>query len=80
MEPKPLREAFGEALAKLGAEYPEIVVVDCDLAGATKVDKFKAAYPTRFFQFGIQEANAVGVAAGLANSGFRPFVASFAAF
>lgn len=80
MEPKPLREAFGEALVKLGADYPEIVVVDCDLAGATKIDKFKAAFPGRFFQFGIQEANAIGVGAGLANSGFRPFVASFAAF
>lgn len=80
MEPKPLREAFGEALVTLGREHPEIVVVDCDLAGATKVDKFKAAYPERFFQFGIQEANAIGVGAGLANSGLRPFVASFAAF
>lgn len=80
MEPKPLREAFGEALVKLGVDYPEIMVVDCDLGGATKVDKFKAAYPERFFQFGIQEANAIGVGAGLANSGFRPFVASFAAF
>ena len=80
MEPKPLREAFGEALVNLGAEYQEIVVVDCDLAGATKVDKFKAAFPKRFFQFGIQEANAIGVGAGLANSGLRPFVASFAAF
>ncbi len=79
-ELKPLREAFGDSLVKLGAEYPEILAVDCDLAGATKIDKFKAAFPERFFQFGIQEANAVGVAAGLANSGFRPFVASFAAF
>ncbi len=80
MEPKPLREAFGDSLVKLGLEHPEIVVIDCDLAGATKVDKFKVAYPERFFQFGIQEMNAIGVGAGLANSGLRPFVASFAAF
>ncbi len=80
MEPKPLREAFGDALVSLGAQYQNIVAVDCDLAGATKIDKFKSAFPERFFQFGIQEMNAIGVGAGLANSGFRPFVASFAAF
>jgi transketolase len=80
MEPKPLREAFGQALIELGEKHPELIAIDCDLAGATKIDKFKAAYPSRFFQFGIQEANAVGVAAGLANSGFRPILASFAAF
>ena len=67
-------------MVKLGSTYPEIVAIDCDLAGATKIDKFKSAFPDRFFQFGIQEMNAIGVGAGMANSGFRPFVASFAAF
>src|SRR3989344_5385337 len=79
-ELKPLREAFGDAMVKLGSTYPEIVAIDCDLAGVTKIDKFKSAFPDRFFQFGIQEMNAIGVGAGMANSGFRPFVASFAAF
>ncbi|MEK7148268.1 MAG: transketolase C-terminal domain-containing protein [Patescibacteria group bacterium] len=80
MEPKATRDAFGDALIKFGESYPQVVIVDCDLATATKTDKFRSNFPGRFFQFGIQEANAIGVAAGLANSGYRPFVASFAAF
>lgn len=80
MSSKATRDAFGEALLALGAENNKVVVVDCDLAGATKADKFRAAYPEKFFQFGIQEANALSVAAGLAVSGFRPFISSFACF
>ncbi len=80
MEPKATRDAFGDALIKFGSIYPNLVIVDCDLATATKTDKFRASFPDRFFQLGIQEANAIGVGAGLANSGFRPFVASFSAF
>lgn len=80
MEPKATRDAFGDALIKFGESYPNVVIVDCDLATATKTDKFRAAFPERFFQFGIQESNAIGVGAGLANSGFRPFVCSFSCF
>lgn len=80
MEPKATRDAFGDALITFGETHPHLVIVDCDLATATKTDKFRSSFPERFFQFGIQEANAIGVGAGLANSGFRPFVASFAAF
>lgn len=80
MSNKATRDAFGDALLELGAQHKNIVVVDCDLAGATKTDKFRTAYPERFFQFGIQEANAIGAAAGLAVSGFRPFISSFACF
>lgn len=77
---KATRDAFGDTILALGAEYKDIVVVDCDLAGATKADKFRGAYPERFFQFGIQESNAISAAAGLAVSGFRPFICSFACF
>jgi len=80
MDLKPVREAFGEALAELGASHTDVAVVDCDLSSATKTGKFGNTFPKRFFQFGIQEANAIGVSAGLAISGFRPFVASFACF
>jgi len=80
MELKPVRDAFGEALVTLGASHPEIAVVDCDLSAPTKTAEFNNTFPERFFQFGIQEANAIGVGAGLAISGFRPFVCSFACF
>ena len=80
MSNKATRDAFGDTLLELGAQNKNLVVVDCDLAGATKAEKFRAAYPDRFFQFGIQEANAIGAAAGLAVSGFRPFISSFACF
>lgn len=80
MSHKATRDAFGEALVQIGAEHPHVVVVDCDLGGATKAVKFKEAYPERFFQFGIQESNALSVAAGLGISGFRPFLSSFACF
>ncbi|MDO8424112.1 MAG: transketolase C-terminal domain-containing protein [bacterium] len=80
MEPKATRDAFGDALIRFGKSHPSVVIVDCDLATATKTDKFRTAFPDRFFQLGIQEANAIGAGAGLANSGFRPFVCSFACF
>lgn len=80
MNNKATRDAFGDTLLELGAQNKNLVVLDCDLAGATKADKFRGAYPERFFQFGIQEANAIGTAAGLAVSGFRPFICSFACF
>lgn len=80
MENKATRDAFGDALLSLGAENKKIVVIDCDLSSPTKTAKFAEAFPERFFEFGIQEANAVSAASGLAFSGFKPFVCSFACF
>lgn len=77
---KATRESFGETVTALAAEYPEIVVLDADLAAATKTGIFKKAYPERFFDCGIAECNMVGVAAGLATCGKIPFAASFAMF
>lgn len=74
------REAYGNALAEFGAKYPNLVVLDADLAEATKTVKFKKAFPDRFFDCGIAEGNMVSVAAGLAASGFIPFCSSFAMF
>ena len=74
------REAYGKALAALAEKYPDLVCFDADLAGATMTKYFKAACPERFFDMGIAEANMVGVAAGLATCGKKPFVNSFAMF
>ncbi len=74
------REGYGSALVELGAENPNIVVLDADLAEATKTGMFKKAYPDRFFDCGIAEGNMIGVAAGLATTGKIPFVSSFAMF
>ena len=77
---KATREAYGEALAALGAEMPELVVLDADLSKSTMSKKFADKYPERFFNMGISEANMVGVAAGLASGGKIPFASSFATF
>ncbi|MDH4228600.1 MAG: transketolase family protein [Nitrospirota bacterium] len=77
---KATRDAYGEALVALGAERSDIVVLDADLACSTKSQKFGDRFPERFFNLGIQEANMVGVAAGLASSGKIPFASSFASF
>lgn len=74
------RESYGNALAELGAEYPNIVVLDADLAGATKTGVFKKAFPDRHIDCGIAEGNMMGVAAGLATTGKIPFASSFAMF
>ena len=74
------REAYGSALAELGNEFDNIVVLDADLAGATKTSVFKAAHPERFIDCGIAEGNMMGVAAGLATTGKVPFASSFAMF
>src|SRR5262245_57279328 len=74
------REAFGQALARLGEEYPDGVVVDGDVHNSTRTELFAKKFPQRFFNVGIAESNLVGVAGGLASSGKRPWVASFAAF
>ena len=77
---KATREAYGEALAALGAEMPELVVLDADLSKSTMSKKFADKFPERFFNMGIAEANMVGVAAGLAAAGKVPFASSFASF
>ncbi len=74
------REAYGDALVEFGAKYENLVVLDADLAEATKTVKFKKAYPDRFFDCGIAEGNMVAVAAGLATAGMIPFASSFAMF
>ena len=74
------RESFGMALCELAKEHDDIVVLDADLAAATKTEIFKKAYPERFFDCGIAEGNMIGVAAGLAAAGKVPFAASFAMF
>src|SRR3954451_19507180 len=83
MELKPTkatRQAFGEALAKLGEAHKEIVVLDADLAKSTKSELFAKKFPTRFFEMGIAEANMIGTAAGLSFTGKLPFLCSFGCF
>src|SRR6266853_5717663 len=74
------REAFGKALAKLGAENPAIVVCDADLSKSTYTHFFAKDFPDRFFECGIAEANMVAIGSGLASSGKLPFVSSFSCF
>ncbi|HET6474968.1 MAG TPA: transketolase C-terminal domain-containing protein, partial [Thermoleophilia bacterium] len=73
-------DAFGEALLELGARDERVVCLDADLASSSKMILFAEAYPQRFFQMGIAEANMTGAAAGLAAMGFVPFTNSFAVF
>jgi len=80
MVKKATRESYGEALAELAEEYPQVVVLDADLAAATKTGIFKKACPERFIDCGIAECNMVGVAAGLATCGKILFATSFAMF
>ena len=77
---KATRDAYGEVLLELGRENPDIVVLDADLSKSTKSNLFGKAFPERFFNFGISEANMVSAAAGLASSGKIPFASSFASF
>lgn len=77
---KATRESYGETLRDLAEEYENLVVLDADLAAATKTSIFKKAYPERFFDCGIAEANMMGVAAGLASCGKIPFASTFAMF
>ena len=74
------REAFGQALAKLGAENRDIVVCDADLSKSTYTAQFAKEFPERFFECGIAEADMVSIGAGLASSGKIPFVSSFSCF
>jgi transketolase len=77
---KATRDAFGEELRALGEAHADIVVLDADLAKSTKSATFGEAFPDRFFNVGIQEANLVGMAGGMASCGKVPFIASFACF
>lgn len=74
------RDSYGNALAELGKEKEDLVVLDADLAAATKTGVFKKAFPDRHIDCGIAECNMVGIAAGIATTGMVPFVSSFAMF
>lgn len=74
------RESYGNMLVELGREHEDIVVLDADLAAATKSGTFKKAFPERFFNCGIAEANMMGIAAGLSTTGIVPFASTFAMF
>ncbi len=74
------RDAYGNSLVELGAKYPDLVVLDADLAAATKTGMFRKAYPDRFINCGIAEQNLMSVAAGLAAAGKKVFASSFAMF
>jgi len=74
------RDSYGKALAALGAEYENLVVLDADLAGATKTVTFQKAFSQRHFDFGIAEANMICAAAGMSTTGLVPFASSFAMF
>lgn len=74
------RDSYGNALAELGKEHEEIVVLDADLAGATKTSIFQKAFPDRHIDCGIAEGNMMGIAAGLSTCGKVPFASSFAMF
>lgn len=77
---KTIREAYGEALVRLGAENPDVVVLDADVSNSTKTCLFAGVYPERHFNVGIAEANMMAMACGMAACGKIPFVNSFAVF
>lgn len=74
------RDSYGNALVELGKEHDDLIVLDADLAGATKTGVFKKAFPERHWDIGIAEANMTGIAAGVAACGKVPFISSFAMF
>ena len=74
------RESYGNALVELGREHADVVVLDADLAGATKTSTFKKEFPDRHFDCGIAEGNMMAVAAGIASMGMVPFASTFAMF
>lgn len=80
MEKKAVRVAYGEALVKLGEHNDKVVVLDADLAAATMTGAFKKAFPERFFDCGIAEANMVDMSAGMSTMGLIPFCSTFAVF
>ena len=80
VKPVASRKAFGDALKALGDRDEKVVVLDADLSKSTMSMVFAKAHPKRFFEMGIQEANMLGTASGLALSGLTPFCCSFACF
>ncbi len=74
------RDAYGKTLIEIGKENPDVIVMDADLSKSTRTEYFGKAFPDRFIDIGIQEANLVGVASGLASCGKIPFISSFACF
>ncbi|RMF30037.1 MAG: transketolase family protein, partial [Bacteroidetes bacterium] len=79
-EKKATRDGFGQGLLELGQQNPRVVALTADLGGSLKMTAFQKAFPERFFQVGIAEANMMGIAAGLATGGFIPFTGTFANF
>ncbi len=79
-KPKATRDAYGETLLELGKRRPDIVVLDADLSGSTRTNKFAKAFPGRFFNLGVSEQDMIGTAAGLALTGKMPFASTFAVF
>ena len=77
---KATRDGYGDGLVKAGENNDKIVVLDADLSGSTRTNKFSKAFPKRFFNFGVAEQNLIGQAAGLALSGLTPVASSFAIF
>ncbi len=75
-----MRDAFGKKLAELGATHPELVVLDADVSSSTKSAYFGKAFPDRFYNVGVAEANMVDIAAGMATAGYHPVVNAFAIF
>jgi transketolase len=80
MQSKQTRQGYADALIELGDEMPELVVLDSDVAKATKTCDFEKVFPNRFFNCGVQEQNLLSVAAGLALEGFVPFASTFGVF
>ena len=74
------RESYGNALVELGKEHEDLVVLDADLAAATKTGVFKKAFPQRHIDCGIAESNMAGIGAGIATTGKVPFISTFAMF
>lgn len=77
---KATRQSYGEALVELGHKHDDFIVMDADLASATKTGLFKAEFPERFLDVGVAEQNLMGVAAGIATTGHKVFASSFAMF
>lgn len=75
-----LRTTYGETLAAMGPKYPELVVMDADIAKSTQTIKFSKAFPKRFYNIGVAEQNMAGIAAGMATVGLKPICSSYAAF
>ncbi|MDC7232821.1 MAG: transketolase C-terminal domain-containing protein [Spirochaetales bacterium] len=77
---KAMREAFGEALVRIGKTNDKLVVLDADVSGSTKTGLFGKEFPERFYNMGVAEANMAGTAAGIATCGYRPVISAFAIF